>query len=127
MAAMIKTSLAIPKALCNQAEILAQHLSISRNHLFGIAIENFIRNYQSQTLVDEITKTDQDQPDPNEQSRLSYQEAKPATQIGEAQLVINQGDIYWLQLENLSESEPSIRHPYVVIQDNVINHSRINT
>jgi mRNA interferase MazF len=48
-------------------------------------------------------------------------------QIGEGRLAINQGDVYWIQLENPSGSEPGIRHPHVVIQDNVFNHSRINT
>ena len=127
MVSTIKTSISIPKTLCDQAEILAQYLKVSRNHLFGIAIENFIRNYQSQTLLDEVNKADQDQPDPNEQSRSSYQDAKPATQIGEGRLVINQGEIYWAQLGDLSGSESGIRHPHVVIQDNVFNHSRINT
>ena len=71
--------------------------------------------------------TDQDQPDPDEQAGTSWQDAKPATQIGEGRLVINQGDIYWVQLGDLTGSEPGIRHPHVVIQDNVFNHSRINT
>lgn len=39
-------------------------------------------------------------------------------------MVINQGDIYWVTVR---ESSGSIPHPHVVIQDNVINHSRINT
>jgi mRNA interferase MazF len=39
-------------------------------------------------------------------------------------MVVNQGDIYWVILK---ESSGSIPHPHVVIQDNVINHSRINT
>ena len=42
-------------------------------------------------------------------------------------MAINQGDIYWVQLENSSELESVVPHPYVVIQDNVFNHSRINT
>jgi len=42
-------------------------------------------------------------------------------------MVINQGDIYWIQLAGLSGTEPSYAHPYVVIQENVLNHSRINT
>jgi len=42
-------------------------------------------------------------------------------------LVINQGDIYWLQLDDPSETESGIPHPYVVVQDNVFNHSRIHT
>jgi len=35
---------------------------------------------------------------------------------------INQGDICWVQLD-----ESEYAHPHVVIQDNVLNHSRINT
>jgi mRNA interferase MazF len=125
MVATIKTSISIPKTLCNQAETLAQYLKISRNHLFRIAIEDFINNYQSQTLLEESNKTDQAAP--NEHSRSASQDANPATQLDERRLVVNQGDIYWVQLEDPSESEPSIRHPHVVIQDNLFNHSRINT
>ena len=40
---------------------------------------------------------------------------------------IHQGDIYWVQLDNPSELEPRIPHPYVVIQDNVLNHGRTVT
>lgn len=40
---------------------------------------------------------------------------------------VNQGDIYWVQLEESSEPETGYIHPHVVIQDNVINRSRINT
>jgi len=42
-------------------------------------------------------------------------------------VVINQGDIYWIELEEPSGSEPGYSHPHVVIQNNVFNHSRINT
>jgi len=35
---------------------------------------------------------------------------------------INQGDVHWVQSE-----ESEYTHPHVVIQDNVLNHSRINT
>jgi mRNA interferase MazF len=40
---------------------------------------------------------------------------------------INQGDIYWLQPKEPGESEAAYAHPYVVIQDDVINRSRIKT
>ncbi|MBN1875447.1 MAG: type II toxin-antitoxin system PemK/MazF family toxin [Anaerolineae bacterium] len=41
---------------------------------------------------------------------------------------INQGDIYWIQSADTDESELGrYPHPYVIIQDDVINHSRINT
>lgn len=42
-------------------------------------------------------------------------------------MLINQGDIYWVSLAGPTESEPGYPHPHVVIQENVINHSRINT
>lgn len=37
---------------------------------------------------------------------------------------IDQGNIYWVPLDS---PEDSITHPHVVIQDNILNHSRINT
>lgn len=43
------------------------------------------------------------------------------------QHMVNQGDIYWVQLEDTDTLEPRIRHPHVVIQDNVLNHSRLST
>ena len=42
-------------------------------------------------------------------------------------MVINQGDIYWIELEEPAGSEPAYRHPHIVIQNNVFNRSRINT
>ena len=41
--------------------------------------------------------------------------------------MINQGDIFWIDLDEPSGSEPAYRHPHVVIQNNVFNRSRINT
>ena len=42
-------------------------------------------------------------------------------------MVINQGDIFWIDLDEPSGSEPGYRHPHVVVQNNVFNRSRINT
>ena len=42
-------------------------------------------------------------------------------------MVINQGDVYWVSLEEPRGLESGYIHPHVVIQDNVINRSRINT
>jgi mRNA interferase MazF len=42
-------------------------------------------------------------------------------------MVVKQGDIYWVSLEGPSGLEPGYAHPHVVIQDDVINRSRINT
>ncbi len=42
-------------------------------------------------------------------------------------MVINQGDIFWVDLGSPSGAEPGFRHPHVVIQNNIFNRSRINT
>ena len=40
---------------------------------------------------------------------------------------INQGDIFWLDLGELTGSEPGNRCPFVVVQNNLFNKSRIQT
>ena len=42
-------------------------------------------------------------------------------------MVINQGDLFWIDLTEPSGSAPGYRHPHVVIQNNIFNQSRINT
>lgn len=42
-------------------------------------------------------------------------------------MVINQGDIFWVELHEPSGFEPGYQHPHVVIQNNLFNRSRINT
>ncbi len=42
-------------------------------------------------------------------------------------MVINQGDIYWVELEQPSGSKPGYSHPHVVVENNVFNASKINT
>jgi mRNA interferase MazF len=41
--------------------------------------------------------------------------------------VVNQGDVYWIDLGDPQGSEPGYRRPYVVIQNNTYNHSAIHT
>ena len=42
-------------------------------------------------------------------------------------MVINQGDVFWIDFDSPSGSEPRYRHPHVVIQNNLFNRSKINT
>jgi len=42
-------------------------------------------------------------------------------------MVINQGDIFWIDFGQPSGSEPGYIHPFVVVQNNVFNKSRIGT
>ncbi len=45
-------------------------MNISRSHLFGMAVEDFIQRYQNQALLEEINQAYTDEPDPAEQIRL---------------------------------------------------------
>lgn len=41
---------------------------------------------------------------------------------------INQGDIFWIRPEEANQAELGhYPHPYVVVQDNLFNHSRIHS
>jgi mRNA interferase MazF len=42
-------------------------------------------------------------------------------------MVINQGDVFWVDLGDPTGSGPGYQHPHVVIQNNLFNQSRINT
>lgn len=41
--------------------------------------------------------------------------------------MIHQGDVYWIDLGQPIGSEPAYIHPYVVIQNNLLNRSQIRT
>ena len=42
-------------------------------------------------------------------------------------MVINQGDIFWVNLGPPSGSAPGYRHPHIVVQNNLFNRSRMST
>jgi mRNA interferase MazF len=42
-------------------------------------------------------------------------------------MVINQGDIYWVEVDEPTASEPGYTHPHVVMQNNLYNQSKIRT
>ena len=41
--------------------------------------------------------------------------------------MINQGDIYWVEVDEPSGSELGYAHPHVVVQNNLYNQSKIRT
>jgi mRNA interferase MazF len=42
-------------------------------------------------------------------------------------MAIYQGEIYWIKVDEAGGAEAAYAHPCVVIQEDVFNHSRINT
>jgi hypothetical protein len=66
----IKTAISLPKALFEQVDQLARTLKVSRSHVFVMAVEDFIRRYQNQQLLDRLNQAHRDAPDPAELERL---------------------------------------------------------
>jgi mRNA interferase MazF len=42
-------------------------------------------------------------------------------------MMIREGDVYWVELDEPRGSEPGYRHPHVVVQNNVFSGSKIGT
>lgn len=42
-------------------------------------------------------------------------------------MVVNQGDVFWVDFDDPNGSEPGHTHPSVVIQNNLYNHSQISS
>lgn len=89
----------IPDLLLDQVRTLAQRLDISESRLVEMAVEQFVQHASNPHT------------------------SQPHVGVPRT---INQGDIYWGRLEDMSEGE-SIPHPHVILQDNLFNHSRIPT
>ena len=66
----IKTAVSLPKDLFERVETLAKELQISRSHLFGLALEEFLRRHRNQRLLEQINAAYAEAPDPSEQTLL---------------------------------------------------------
>ncbi|MBI1879035.1 MAG: hypothetical protein HYR94_12595 [Chloroflexi bacterium] len=68
--ANVKTAISLQKSLFEQAEALADELNVSRSRLLALALEDFIRRFQNQKLLEQINRAYDDAPDPTELARL---------------------------------------------------------
>jgi antitoxin MazE6 len=68
--ANIKTAISLQKSLFEQVETLAREMKVSRSRLFVLALEDYIRRYQNQRLLERINQAYQDAPDATEQKLL---------------------------------------------------------
>lgn len=105
MAATIRLTISLQPVLYEQAESLARQLELSAEDLCGLALQEFI---------------DSTRQVPPEEHRAAGEECC-------GHRLINQGDLYWARLDEPAGAESNYAHPYVVIQENVINHSRVHT
>jgi mRNA interferase MazF len=110
------TSVSIPHDLFAQVEALAPQLHLSPTALLVRALEHFIAEGQGASL-----------PVANLHEHPFQVARQEVSSPDGAQRHIRQGEIYWVALENPGELEPALMHPYVVVQDDLFNESRIPT
>lgn len=67
---IIKTAISLQKSLFEQADLMAREMKVSRSRLFVMALEEYIRRYQNQVLLEKINQAYQDSPDKVETARL---------------------------------------------------------
>src|SRR4051812_18433185 len=108
MDARIETAVSLPRALFEQAQGVAEQLNLSPGQLFARAIEEFVSSYRSLRAAEES-------------------DTPGAGSLGASSRRIRQGEIYWARLEEEGKPEGEILHPYVIIQDDLLNNSRIET
>lgn len=69
--ANIKTAISIQKPLFEQVETLAREMKVSRSHVYVLALEKFVRDYQDKQLFDQINEAlEAAPPDKTERARL---------------------------------------------------------
>ena len=58
------------KSLFEQVDLMAREMKVSRSRLFVMALEDYIRRYQNQALLEKINQAYRDAPDKTEKMRL---------------------------------------------------------
>ena len=66
--ATIKTAISIQESLFEQVDELAEQLHVPRSQLFALAIEEFIKRYQNQKLLDALNEVYADVSDRGEEA-----------------------------------------------------------
>jgi predicted transcriptional regulator len=64
----VKTAVSLQRPLFSAMENLAHSLNLSRSRLMSLALEDFIRRYENQRLLESINEAYADRPDPEEEA-----------------------------------------------------------
>src|SRR4051812_10801334 len=64
---------------------------------------------------------------PPGRGRLPPMTADPGQPADAPPARIHRGDVFWIAPAEADEPTPAYSHPYVVVQDDVFNHSRLTT
>ena len=68
--ATMKTAVSIDESLFERVDAVANELAIPRSRLFALAVEEYVRRYENQKLLEALNAAYDDSPDPAQQDRL---------------------------------------------------------
>lgn len=101
---MLRTAVYLPAALREQAAALARAIGISRSRLVALALESFLAD------------------------GVPADHRPPAGYFAESGAdSIHQGGVYWVRASAAGVEEEAVAHPYVVLQDDLFNRSRVRS
>ena len=66
----IKTAISLPEPLFNRAESVARELHISRSQLVAKALDEFVKRFERQALIEAINRAYLDEPPTAEEKKL---------------------------------------------------------
>jgi len=66
----VKTAVSLPKTLFQRAETVAHELQISRSQLVATALDEFVKRYERQALIEIINRAYEEDPPTAEEKQL---------------------------------------------------------
>jgi metal-responsive CopG/Arc/MetJ family transcriptional regulator len=64
----VKTAISIERSLFDRVNDLAEELQVPRSQLFAAAVEEYIRRYENQQLLERLNQAYSDVPSPDEKA-----------------------------------------------------------
>ena len=65
-----KIAVSIPQPLFEQADELAEHMKVSRSHLYALALEMYIQQRESQLILEQLNRVCGENPPTDEEKQL---------------------------------------------------------
>jgi len=66
----VKTAISLPESLFNRAETVAHELQISRSQLVAKALDELIKRYERQALIEAINRAYEEDPPTTEEGQI---------------------------------------------------------
>lgn len=73
--ATVKTAISIPESLFEELEVVAKEMQLSRSELFRRAVERFLRDRESQRMMEKLKEVYSEPPDEEEREYLKNMKA----------------------------------------------------